>query len=101
MKNIVLALLVSNILFISCYRKNLNCSNCYDRKTVLEAVNRLAEKRLHDRIENYQIETKEDQNSFVITYIDKEVLRGLKLGGGVFFKIYKKDCKITDYKRFK
>jgi len=102
MKNTILVFIILNILFINCaYRKNLNCSDCYDRKAVLKAVNQLAGKRLDSKIENYQIEIKEDQNSYVITYINKEVLRGLKLGGGLFFKISKKDCKIIDYKKFK
>jgi hypothetical protein len=56
---------------------------------------------LDSKIEDYQIKIEEDQNFYVITYIDTEVLKGVKFGGGILFKISKKDCRIIDYKRFK
>jgi hypothetical protein len=79
--------------------ESLKCSNCYDREAVLKVVNKMAEKKLNDKIDKFEVEIEEEEDFYTIIYTHIELFNNpLKKGGSTFIKISKKDCKVVDYK---
>jgi len=103
MKKSLLICLLLGFLSMKCTDdKILQCSDCYDRETVLEAINKIAEKKLGNKIDDFEVKIEEETNFYTITYTNIQSLNDpLKRGGGGFLiTISKKDCKIVDYKIF-
>lgn len=104
MKKALLILLTFNFLFMKCRdTENLSPSDCSDKNAVLKVANKIAEKKLGNDIDNFEIKVEEEENFYTVTYTNREALKDpLKKGGGdIFLKISKRDCKIIDYKKFK
>jgi len=79
------------------------CPECSDKECVLQSANKIAEKKLGNKIKEYQVILEEEQGFYIITYTNLEFHNDhLKKGGdGLMFKISKENCRIVDYKRFK
>jgi len=79
------------------------CSDCFDKEYVLKVANRIAKKRLNDKIDNFEIKFEEEEDSYTIFYMNTEARNDtlMKGGGEIFLRISKKDCKVIDYKKFK
>jgi len=78
----------------------IKCSDCHDREAVLKVVNKMAERKLNDKIDKFNIEIEEEDDFYTIIYTHIELLNNpLKKGGSTFIKISKKDCKIVEYSK--
>ena len=85
-------------------REYLKCSDCSNKKLVLESVNKFAEKKLGNKIGDFKTKIEEDTDFYTVTYTNREYSDNpLKKGGGGSFSltISKKNCKIIDYRQFK
>lgn len=98
MKRVFLAFLFLTFLSSKCDEKYLKCSDCYNREFVLKATNKMVEKILNDKIDNYKIKVEEDADFYTVNYLRNDLS---SFGGGIWIKISKKDCKIVDYIRTK
>jgi hypothetical protein len=123
MKKLLLTCLLLSFLSTKCSNKDtLQCSDCYDLESVLEAANKTVAKRFGnldnceiiiideadlkdanrmaeleeqlEKIDNCEIIIIDKTDFYTITYAHNDPL--IK-GGGVALSISKKDCKIVDY----
>lgn len=99
MKKILLLCLCLSFLSTKCeYNEYLKCTDCSDKKAVLEAVNEIVEKRTRSEIEKFKIETEEDSNSYTVIYTKIEVINNpLMKGGSTLIRISKTDCRILEH----
>lgn len=83
-------------------REYLKCSDCSNKKLVLESVNKFAEKKLGNKIGDFKTKIEEDTDSYTVTYTNREYSDNpLKKGEeGFLITISKKDCKVIHYIQF-
>lgn len=82
---------------------HFNPEDCADKNTVVKAANKVAEKRLNDKLENFEVSVNEEDEFYTITYNNRKLRRDslTKGGGDIYLKISKKDCKIIEYYKLK
>ena len=100
MKKLVLICLFLSLCSMQCINgKKLNCTDCYDKEAVLKELNIIAEKKLKDKIDSFEVEIEEETDFYTVIYTNIQRLNDpLKKGGGGFLiKVSKKDCKVVEY----
>ena len=103
MKNVLLISLLVCFLSTNCtFFDEFNCSDCSNKDTVLNAANKIYEKRLGQKHNSYETRIEESIDFYEISYHSKGWDKGAYImGGGMFLKISKKDCKIVEIHVFK
>jgi len=99
---LVYMIVISFLIKCSYTGNSLNCENCYDKECVSQEVHKIAKKQLGKKADNFERKIEDEEDFFVISYINQEYWDNpLKKGGGeIMVKISKKDCKVVEIKRF-